>query len=692
MSFSEFNAIVPYTIHQMRRDKNNGVITELWELDRSSYIDNLDAEEIKATITNEELLYSKDRTHITNWTSVYNEQGGWSRPAPHEGRCYCNNREDGGNSDYFVRIKFYDGVVSLSRVIFTYIHYEPRLEDVLGDVFDNEKRFPSNLVVKAKVGLETGSDPYPTLLNRIAYMYRASTFRDDFRRADPYNGPPEIFGQKGLMDMYQSIIFPQTDKVWIKHAVSELDFFAEGEYGAPFDISRIYVFGANTQLCAPPEDVPKLVKVWNTKQIIPEQAIGGPNKCIDDSFFEDPDNYLTYTYGPYTTLPEHYVYLSKSHANDFFTNVGISEVLDPDMDSLTVTGIGEINQPMKVGTYVIELDDYYDIYQINIEYSGSLKDVNGDTQILIRTFIDDQVIHRKEYWVQHEAHEGATIVHTRSRGVVSKWFPGFPWHTDGKTCLLKQCNKIEIHIVHVNGFIIDPILKNFLIRTRNTDLICDVIQDPIIPQVPSVLPNRNEANLILGDWAPGTNYIWDETKGTYTTNTFQTPAYGPNTTYPDYSGPETYAILDKKYSKYFHEFVEDNGPRLTDLTDGYLHVEDPFVGSSLLNSIHFSTPVEISFMRVYVLGPVVNAPWMQISISTADGLSYADKEMEQQAAMDFITGPGEHPTFQGGYFRTLPWDPEQQALFTNLSSMQIKTNQTIVGLQVWGHYLKEIQN
>lgn len=693
-SSAGYNYILPYTIWQYKVANVDGSEPEpQWELDRSPYIEDLTDDEKKETIVNPDYIYSKQRTHITQWSSVAGPiLPHWSRPSPHDGRCYVNNKEDNGASSMFVRVIF-DEYVSLSRIIFTYIHYQPWFVDSKN--FQSTRRFPANLVVRAKVGLSLDTETYPILLNEVAQMQRP-TGVDWLANitADPYNIDHEGFTERGGMDMYQSVIVPEVDEDWIRHGVEYLDFYAEGDDASPFDISRIYCFGANTEICADPNIVPFMVKPWNTKQMSPLVAIGGPNTCLSDLILADPENTHIYTYGPYSTLPGHYQFLAGSHDNDLFSSLSFADVYFEQHGSSNSTAIpftpnsNIINTPMNVGLYVIELEEpYTDVYQCNMEYTGALRDSGGDTIITFKLF--NEIGDEQEYICPHEYHESSTTVHGRSRGVTSRWFPGFPWHQNGRTCIAKNTQYVEIGIFRENPFDVIPNIERILVRGLSPNMICSVSEDPIIFPNSDTPPDRNSDPLILGDWAPTVNYTWDESKQTYTSPVFQTPAYANNSVYPDFNTPETYAVLDKKYSKYFQDSASETGNNITRLCDGFLHVVDPFIPYPPGNMITFSTPVVISFMRVFILGPSTNAPWMQISISTFDGTVYPQKQMQYQVAQDFIVGPGEHPVYTGGYFRTLPWDPSSQSLFTNLKSLHIQTNQSVVGLQVWGHYLPD---
>ena len=691
---NRYNYIPPYKIFQMKREISTGIITELWELSRASYVDDLSPAEIRDLFSNPDKLYSKNYTHITNWgvdLDPSTPSPGFPRLAPHDGRCYCFNREDNGFFDYFVRVVFHDGVINLARIVFTIVHYQPWLETFKIALHDDHHRYPSNINVKCFYGAPEGIDPYYSMANRTLFMYRKETMNNQRTRGNPYDLPHDILKDRGSMDQYTLVVQPTSPEIWLKHAVSYVDFLAEGEFGSAFDISRILIFGANTEMCVAPEIAEDIVKVWNTQQLAPPNVTGGPVKCIDDTFLEDPDNFLSYNYGPRTTLVEHYEYLRRNHANDFFTAIPILEVLY-EGTPLTVTNGGEINTLLLPGIYEVIFDGIFDIYQFNIEYSGALRDSNGDTTIYITTYNEYDEI-GKIYTNSHQFHEGSNTIHQRSRGVVSKWFPGYPWHTHGKTCLMKNCWKVVFEVVHPGGFLGSPLLGHILARTRATTLICRVNDDPEIPFSPyPPLPNRNTNTQILGDWAANTSYTWDPSKSTYTSSVFQSPAYGINSIYPDFVDNTTYAILDKKYTKWFSEQVIGGGDSMLYLFDGYLHPVDYFNGNGSENKITFSTPSTISFIRVFVLGPMEPISWMRCKIETTDGYISEEKEFQIQEHQSNITGPGEHPTYRGGYFRTLPWDPDQQSLFTNLRSISFFINCNIVGFQLWGNYIKSAAN
>lgn len=646
----------------------------------STYQD-LDIEIIKDLITSPDLIYGEGASLVKNWTmNDSGPRGKFIIDSFFEDRCYVNHHD-------YIKVKFPDGPVSISAVIFVYCN---QVSQVGYNVLLNGRRYPFNFRM-----LAGGGEIQQDGTSKIVYkqfiedkQYAIHYFPDT--KVQEFVNPYDIaeLPDRNKKDIYQAVICSaeMPSNPFMIHNANELLFKMSGDVEAsPYDLSRVFIFGANSVTCRPPSaNFSPIVEPHNTNLLLSPPGIlppgiGGPNSCLDIISTQDETNAMTYVYGPYTTLPEHYLYLANNHSGDLFTKATIDAFYDGDDNAVSyqVNDLNILFDDTPV-TFFIELSKC-DIYQFNFEHSGSA--LSPTSELTLRVQFNSSSGDEIVFDIGPASHESLQTKHKRSRGVVSKWFPGFPWNNNRKTCIIKDCVLIELTVTGVaSDAEQQAIWHSFLIRTLNPSHICSVDEDETIPPV-SNKPNQNTQSVIIADTGAG-DPTCNEAKQLYTHPHVVTPAWNVNE-YPYYDPRhEEYNILDSSFSQYFLS-SNPGASDITRITDGYFHVDDPFIGDSTIN---FSSPVDIYHIRVFFKGGNITTT-NALSIGIVD--SYGVASPIRPVQTDYLLVQSSNTTSTSINLRTNPWDfPFSVALFGNVSKLIILNPNEIIGFFIWGAYLK----
>jgi len=675
MSQEEYQGLIQFTVHQMTGD--NVLIRDI----PAPYLD-LDVPTLLSLISNPDLAFGEGNGLVHDWTATPVSSGGSFFIEDNENRCYVNHEQ-------YIKIKFPDGVVSISAIIFVYCNQESSTgkKGLL-----HPPRYPFNIHLEFGGVVENADGTFQTVYSTPIEDKPYAIYQFAKEKQDDYVNPYDIpeLDHTFRKDIHQAVIcsaeFP--DKPFIAHNCTELLFKLTGDIQcSAYDLHRVFIFGANSVTCRPPSSVfHPVVQPHQTNMLNGPQGIlpgtGGPNSCLDIISTQDETNCMTYVYGPYTTLPEHYVYLANNHSGDLFTKANINAFYydENGVDTDVIYQVPDLNISISANptTYYIEISPC-DIYQFNFEHTGSAISPTSalELQIEFSTTTGEQY----NFFISPADHESLATKHKRSRGVVSMWFPGFPWDNNRKTCIVKDCNRIELTVSGVNTDAEEQVVwRSLLIRTLNPSFICNVSEDITIPPV-SNKPNQNSNPIILVDTG-ASNLTWNESKQVWTHSHVVTPAWNINE-YPYYdTRKEEYNILDSVFKQYFLS----TGPieqDLTRITDGYFHVDDPFVGGT--STIKFSTSCDIYHIRVYFAVNCSTTDVLNIGVTDSNG----NQSPIRPVQVDVPTIQNANTTNTVVNIRTHPWTfPFSEALFGNVSELTISTSNTIIGFFLWGAYIK----